>query len=42
MGALLFHEQRALGTVPTRDAEEHPDLLARGDDVGQLMADLFR
>jgi hypothetical protein len=24
------------------DAEEHPDLLALGDDVGEWMADLFR
>jgi hypothetical protein len=23
------------------DAEEHPDLLALGDDVGEWMADLF-
>jgi hypothetical protein len=32
----------ALRTVSTRDAEEHPDLLALGDDVGEWMADLFR
>jgi hypothetical protein len=34
--------QSSRPTSDALDAEEHPDLLALGDDVGKWMADPFR